>query len=401
MENELSNSEKKHKQLNKHSYFIYEKYFTHVRKEIDYLNAEIQLSESQDAVLFNSLFLELFEVSIKEEYFWSYCDFKTYRNNHNKRLNEFIKQYGPDVNEIDFIEQEKKIIENGFLSYSFPFNDYPSTRASIDISFLDQKIQKRLTYSKNKKLKFLEAELDRIEKQPEYYSDYFENTLPPNYIRDLKNRNEILAGFITSTDDANKLEFLPYSDFIKKYNELTESEQIPFLFELKRIINNGAISKAYLLNEWEGINLKEFVNSQLESIDRINELETEMQNNKLNDSDKRVNHNSSIENNTFKNENSIPPELFTPEGEEIFLYLKNKYQSDNKFLPTKFSNIYRVMDEFNFIIGTQDQYKNYIKSEFDVTLSKIMNNEYKESNKFQEKRKPYLIQLIKKYNKQD
>ena len=129
MEKELTNSEKIHKQLSKLSNTIYENYFSHVNDEIDYVNAEIQLSESKDAILFSTLFLELFELSIKEEYFWRYCDFKTYRNKYNKRLNEFIKEYGPDVREIDFINSEKETIKKGFLSYSFPIDDYSSDRA--------------------------------------------------------------------------------------------------------------------------------------------------------------------------------------------------------------------------------------------------------------------------------
>jgi len=222
------------------------------------------------------IFNWIFGLSIKEEYFWRYCDFKTYRNKYKERLNEFIKQYGPDVSEVDFIDAEKETIEKGFLSYSFPKDDYSFDRAAIEISFLDQKIQKRLTYSKNRKLNFLESELKKIEKHSEFYADYDEKILPPNYIRDLRNRNEILARFITSTDTDKKLELLPYSDFLKRYNQLTEREQIAFLSELKRIISNGAISKAYLLKEWQRFNLKAFVNSEFDSINRIDNLENEM-----------------------------------------------------------------------------------------------------------------------------
>lgn len=359
MEKELTNSEKIHKQLSKLSYTIYENYFSHVRDELDYINANIQLSESKEAVLFSTLFIELFELSIIEEYYWRYCDFKTYRNKYKERLNEFIKQYGPDVSEIDFIDAEKETIEKGFLSYSFPIDDYPFDSAAIEINFLDKKIQKRLTYSKNKKLNFLESELKRIEKQPEFYSDYFENILPPNYIRDIKNRNEILAGFITSAGSDKKLELLPYNDFLKKYNQLTERGQIAFLSELKRIISNGAISKAYLLKEWKDINLKSFVNSQLDSISRINDLEVEIQIDEKSETKKTI------------SENDFP-EIFKNDGCQVFWLLNEKYQNSNKKLKAKYSNLYHYLKYEDLLRCTQLEYIEFIKEQFGVEMSKIL-----------------------------
>jgi hypothetical protein len=47
-----------------------------------------------------------------------------------------------------------------------------------------------------------------------------------------------------------------------------------------------------------------------------------------------------------------------------------------------------------FIIGTQDQFKDFLKENYDVLPSKLLNNEYKESYKFKKKIKPYLLKLM-------
>jgi hypothetical protein len=86
-------------------------------------------------------------------------------------------------------------------------------------------------------------------------------------------------------------------------------------------------------------------------------------------------------------------EIFTEGGYEVFLYLDENYTRDNNFRPTKYSNIYRVMQE-KFIIGTQDQFKDFLKENYDVLPSKLLNNEYKESYKFKKKIKPYLLKLM-------
>ena len=98
-----------------------------------------------------------------------------------------------------------------------------------------------------------------------------------NYIRDLKNENDILADFITSKENDKRLCLLPYSEFIKRYNQLSERQQLSLLSELERVISHGTIAKAYLLNEWQKFNFIEFVKNELDRIDSTIESETEMQ----------------------------------------------------------------------------------------------------------------------------
>lgn len=100
---------------------------------------------------------------------------------------------------------------------------------------------------------------------------------------------------------------------------------------------------------------------------------------------------------TVKN-NSVHdfPEIFAKNGFKTFIMLDEKYIRDNKFLKTKYSNIYRVMQE-KFIIGTQDQFINFLTERYNVTPSKLLNNDYKESDKFKKRIKPRLLNLMEQF----
>lgn len=67
---------------------------------------KIQLLGSKAAKSFNSLFLELYNESIDENYFWQYCTLVTYELHYQNRLNDFLRN-NPDADESDFIESEK------------------------------------------------------------------------------------------------------------------------------------------------------------------------------------------------------------------------------------------------------------------------------------------------------
>jgi len=75
------------------------------------------------------------------DYFYG-CPFEIYKNTYPKRLNEFLSEYS-DAEELDFIEEELKI---GILN--------------IPYFQLDEKNQKRLTYSLQKRFEFLKEKLN-------------------------------------------------------------------------------------------------------------------------------------------------------------------------------------------------------------------------------------------------
>lgn len=119
-------------------------------------------------------------------------------------------------------------------------------------------------------------EKNQSSKSTNLYSDYFEYKNSENYLRVVKREKKLLATFIVSNDNDEVLVLLPYKDFIKKYERLNDREQANFLFELDFELSVGAISKDYLVREWQKFDLRKFVDSQLNSINRIVDFETEL-----------------------------------------------------------------------------------------------------------------------------
>ncbi len=314
----------------------------------------LTISEEQ----FIETFKKLLHQCIEDNFDWQFCPIEVYRTYFQHRKEKFVLKYLNSTS-IDFVNEELEQVESDSWVYYFPHPRFGGEEVPLSFNPMGVELQKTLKYIQGRKAEFLKAELKKIEQNPEYYSDYFENILPPNYIRDIKNRNIILAGFITSADSDKKLELLPYNDFLKKYNQLTERGQIAFLFELKKIISNGAISKTYLLKEWKDINLKSLVNSQLDSINRINDLETEMQ------IDEKSETKKTISENYF-------PEIFKNDGCQVFWLLNEKYQNSNKKLKAKYSNLYHYLKYEDLLRCTQLEYIEFIKEQFGVEMSKIL-----------------------------
>jgi hypothetical protein len=90
---------------------------------------------------------------------------------------------------------------------------------------------------------------------------------------EIKQKYGKIADFISDVDNNKKLVLLPYSEFLKKYNSLKETEQYKFLNELERCIKYGKISNKYIFDEWNKDELQRFVVSQIESIEKTVELE--------------------------------------------------------------------------------------------------------------------------------
>ncbi len=85
-------------------------------------------------------------------------------------------------------------------------------------------------------------------------------------------------------------------------------------------------------------------------------------------------HKSKTEKETDNTETNILndfPEIFKPGGYKLFCLLNEKYTKDNKAKKTKFSNIYHFLEYNNNLNCSQLEYIAFIKSEYQITLSKI------------------------------
>lgn len=120
------------------------------------------------------MFVELYEFSKTNNFFWTFCSYRTYSNTYSKRLNEFLDKYDDiHLNENDFITIERKRLENKNLFASSNF---------IPVSLFE--VIKNET---NKRIDFLEKRLDnKIEetktpypfthfKAKELFDQYFNN----------------------------------------------------------------------------------------------------------------------------------------------------------------------------------------------------------------------------------
>ncbi len=86
-------------------------------------------------------------------------------------------------------------------------------------------------------------------------------------------------------------------------------------------------------------------------------------------------------------------EIFQSGGYELFYYLNEHYTSDNKSPIAKYSNLFRFLQYEKYILCTQIEFKAFIKSEYKITMSKILPKNYKYSDKIQ----PILTQLMFNY----
>ena len=66
------------------------------------------------------------------------------------------------------------------------------------------------------------------------------------------------------------------------------------------------------------------------------------------------------------------PEIFKDTGYQVFIQLNEKYQKNNKSLRTKFSNLFHFLEYSELLRCTQKEYIEFIKQNFNVTLSKIL-----------------------------
>lgn len=74
-------------------------------------------------------------------------------------------------------------------------------------------------------------------------------------------------------------------------------------------------------------------------------------------------------------------EVFDSEGQELFLYLNERYKEDNNALKAKYSNIFHFLKDEQKIICQNKTYIAFIKEEYGVELSRIQPKQYKYNNR--------------------
>ncbi|WP_340111984.1 hypothetical protein [Maribellus mangrovi] len=65
------------------------------------------------------------------------------------------------------------------------------------------------------------------------------------------------------------------------------------------------------------------------------------------------------------------PEIFSEGGYDLFTYLNNNYNSENKTPKAKYSMLYHYLKYEQFIVGSQSEYIRFIKDKYGVSISKI------------------------------
>lgn len=166
-------------------------------------NEENELKEL--IVILNELFFNLFELSYNQNIFFDYCSFDAYKNQFENQFAEYKKE-NFDVDIIDFIKNEYKIIINSFEDVYW-------------FSLMNGKNFKILQNSKSKKLEHLEYLISTFNKElivindNGYHVDLKDNFFLNNELIDLSNT--------TSTEKIIYLHKLGIIEFLRTKNNVS------------------------------------------------------------------------------------------------------------------------------------------------------------------------------------
>ena len=134
--------------------------------------------------------------------------------------------------------------------------------------------------------------------------------------------------------------------------------------------NVMVVSSLHLLGAWVLIR------------DNLKLLKKELENNANTEPEKETNKSELNENPHPKPLNKFP-EIFHPGGYELFCYLNENYKGDNNSPVTKYSNLFRFLKYENKTLCTNEKYVAFIKSEYELKLSKILPETLKYTDKTQ------------------
>jgi hypothetical protein len=134
-------------------------------------------------VQFEKTFYNLHVRSYEDKYLWQYCTCEVYKSNFDKKKEEFLKR-GFDRNEYDFVTRELRfchfnIDKKTTILYDKELNSHKmkidwsyfrywfsqKTEDFFQIDFISLELMEQLNFTQTKKIKFLNSELVRIQKQ--------------------------------------------------------------------------------------------------------------------------------------------------------------------------------------------------------------------------------------------
>jgi len=253
-----------------------------------------------------------------------------------------------------------------------------------------------------------------------------------------------IADYIVEIDEEGKFVLLKKDDFCKSIIELSDENFISVYFEFEDLFTCKLLSAHYIAEQWQNIeSFRWFINDRMENID--NEIDREWQRDiikfvrsdkptiekvdylveliadigvneiKLKDTEvlkpmkkflqilfKELKDKKKFERtkrSQIPNESEILannslndfPKIFKDDGYGVFIQLNEKYQNNNKKLPTKYSNLFHYLKYSDLLRCQQNEYIDFIKQEYNVNLSKIYPQTYKYKNDIQP--------LLMKYHK--
>ncbi|WP_289054473.1 hypothetical protein [Carboxylicivirga marina] len=137
-------------------------------------------------LLFRSIFIELYNKSFEDNYYWQYCSLKTYKSTFERRQNEFLKQNLDAIN-TDFLQSEKSKTKYSILNielYEHQITEKinsvePTTNNSavffkVDLdNYIPPSLMEKVELSQKRKIEFIQTKLDQLKRSNnESYSQH-------------------------------------------------------------------------------------------------------------------------------------------------------------------------------------------------------------------------------------
>lgn len=147
-------------------------YANKIRRNIILKNPQDEFKHEQDLKLlsqsFGRIFVQLYEQSTNEKYYWQYSQFEVYKIHLEDLVKKFLKVNYSDATKEDFyleeLEKIKDYYEEDSFVYEFPLLEsirITNETIKIALNILDKKTIKNIKYSQNKKIEFLKSKISK------------------------------------------------------------------------------------------------------------------------------------------------------------------------------------------------------------------------------------------------
>jgi len=119
---------------------------------------------------YESKFIELYELSIKENIYWEWCNFETFKETLQERFTEFQSKF-PDSLYKEFITEEKNTLYNCHDEYDMLY------LSNVTLDFINKDLFTSLGYTLRRKLEYLNS---LEEKEIDFISESISNDTAPS-----------------------------------------------------------------------------------------------------------------------------------------------------------------------------------------------------------------------------